>query len=133
MIIACCGSEENAQVFAAALAMDPIGDPTTHGHGAPRPSKEELQAQYIFARSESFVFAGRSGLCKDISILQCLATPLDGTLVVADVGSVVSVENNLSKRVAAIEVTCASVRESDLGIVAWDTVANTFSQKSVRV
>ena len=136
VIIACCGSASMAIQLADYLARPPIGDPEfrkTLGEGAPRPGKTELQLQFIVNRSESIVFAGRRGLCKCIDPIQQVATPLDGTMVVVDVGFGVCIENTLTQRVAAIVVRSATYAGSDLGLRSWELAANTLAQKSVRV
>jgi hypothetical protein len=89
--------------------------------------------QFFGNRSESIVFAGRLGLCKAIDVIQHVATPLDGTMVIVDVGFGVSIENTLSQRVAAIELASATHEASELGLGSWELVAHTLSQKSVRV
>jgi hypothetical protein len=135
IVIACCGTAARAIAFADALSMPTLGSPdfrSIHGHGAKRPSPDDLQVQFIATSKHTLVFGGRLGFCKAMTVVSQICCPFLSTMVVVDAGFSVSLENNLSQRLAAIEMLSDKYDPSGYGNVSWEAVAHSISQMSVR-
>ena len=113
------------------------------GKGKQRANRTEFQAQFHVSRHEEIIIAGRVGIVKEVMVREAVATPGDGTIVIADVGLSVAVQQMLSIRVAALcvrkrvgtaaKTLCEALEKEEALEKRWKEVAQTVVSHSVRL
>jgi hypothetical protein len=101
------------------------------GKGKKRKNPTEFQAKFHVIMQDEILIAGRVGIVREVRIWEVVPTPGEGTLLIADVGLSVAVQQMLSIKVAAL---CVRKHErSAYAKAEWQKVAQTVVSKSVRL
>ena len=129
VLIVCCSDMFVAQQMEAALRREGIDIPAPYWYKPKRRGPEYFQAQFDCVSYDDVIIAGRLPITREVGITDILITPDGGSVLIAEVGYHVSIQGQLTMRLAAFGKSDPHRGSGE----SWDTVIAALVKRSVRL